>query len=431
MIGELILTILLVVLNGFFVAAEFAIVKVRSSQVEIKAKDGSRVGITAKHIISNLDAYLSATQLGITLASLGLGWVGEAVVSDVIIHLFGALQLNIDPELAHKIAFPVAFVLITILHIVFGELAPKSMAIQLPVRTTFAIALPLQVFYYIFRPFIWALNALATLILKAIGISPVKGHEAHTTEELQLLLDQGMESGALEASEHELIKNVFDFNERPVKKIMIPRTKIAAVDCRLAEKELISILMNENYTRLPVYEETIDNIIGLVHVKDILQRVIAGKEVYIKDILRPVLYVPESKQISDLLTEMRHKSNPLMAIVLDEFGGTAGLVTMEDIVEELVGEIQDEYDEEKPVVEKISEKEYLVNAQATVHDVNAFLPIPLPEEDEYDSVAGLMNIIFEKIPDLHESTEFGGYECSIVKKSKLNVEMVRLVLLNQ
>lgn len=429
MIGELILTFFLVALNGFFVAAEFAIVKVRSSQVEIKAKDGSRVGITAKHIVSNLDAYLSATQLGITLASLGLGWVGEAVVSDVLINLFNSLQLNLSPELAHKIAFPVAFVFITVMHIVFGELAPKSMAIQLPVRTTFAIALPLQVFYYIFRPFIWVLNRMATLLLKVIGISAVKGHEAHTSEELQLLLDQGKESGVLDSSEHELIKNVFDFNERPVKKIMIPRTKIAAVDNQITQEELLKTLASENYTRLPVYEETIDNIIGFLHVKDILLKVLGQKPIVIKEILRPVMYIPEAKQISDLLTEMQHKSNPMMAIVLDEFGGTAGLVTMEDIVEELVGEIQDEYDEEKPVVEKVSDTEYIVNAQATISDVNEFLPIPLPEEDEYDSVAGLMNVIFEKIPDLHEMETFGGYECRIIKKSKLNVEMVKLTVL--
>ncbi len=429
MIGELILTLFLVLLNGFFVAAEFAIVKVRSSQVEIKAKDGSRVGVTAKHIVANLDAYLSATQLGITLASLGLGWVGEAVVSEVIMVSFDTFGLNIAPELSHQIAFPIAFLFITVMHIVFGELAPKSIAIQLPVRTTFAIALPLQIFYYIFRPFIWTLNSFATFILKLLGVSAVKGHEAHSSEELQLLLDQGKESGVLDSSEHELIKNVFDFNERAVKKIMVPRTKIIAISSAATGKEIVDSMTTEGYTRMPVYEENMDNIVGLLHVKDVLLKVKDNLSFVAKDILRPVMYVPEAKHISDLLTEMQHKQNPMMAIVLDEFGGTAGLVTMEDIVEELVGEIQDEYDEEKPVVEKISPTEYIVNAQATISDVNEFLPIALPEDDEYDSVAGLMNVIFEKIPDLHEKKELVGYECSIIKKSKLNVEMVKLVLL--
>jgi CBS domain containing-hemolysin-like protein len=198
------------VLNGFFVAAEFAIVKVRYSQVEIKAKTGNQSAKIAKHILQNLDGYLSATQLGITLASLGLGWIGESVVTEVILGALSLFGIAISPELAHQIALPVAFGTITILHIVFGELAPKSIAIQRPVTTTFALAIPLNIFYYIFRPFIWVLNGLANVILKKIGVSAIHGHEVHTSEELQLLLDQGKESGALDSSEHELIKNVFD-----------------------------------------------------------------------------------------------------------------------------------------------------------------------------------------------------------------------------
>lgn len=427
MIIDIFITIFLVLLNGFFVAAEFAIVKVRASQVELKAKTGNQTAKIAKHILANLDAYLSATQLGITLASLGLGWIGESVVTELIISIMSVFNIEISADLAHQIALPIAFLLITVLHIVFGELAPKSLAIQRPVTTTFAVAIPLNVFYYIFRPFIWVLNGLANVILKKIGISPIHGHEVHTSEELQLLLDQGKESGALDSSEHELIKNVFDFNDRTVKKIMIPRTSIVAIDINSEYSAFANFVINEGYTRIPVYKNSIDDIIGYIHVKDLLVKELREQKIKLSDLIRPVYFIPESKRIADLLTEMKNKRNPNMAIVLDEFGGTAGLVTMEDIIEELVGEIQDEHDEEKPKVVKMGDAEYIIDAQSTISDVNEFLPHALPEDDEYDSVAGLMNVIFEKIPELGEEIEFSGYKFIVTQKKKNNVEVLKMI----
>jgi CBS domain containing-hemolysin-like protein len=429
MLFDIFLTLLLVVLNGFFVAAEFAIVKVRYSQVEIKAKTGNQSAKIAKHILQNLDGYLSATQLGITLASLGLGWIGESVVTEVILAALSLFGIAISPELAHQIALPIAFGTITILHIVFGELAPKSIAIQRPVTTTFALAIPLNIFYYIFRPFIWVLNGLANIILKKIGVSAIHGHEVHTSEELQLLLDQGKESGALDSSEHELIKNVFDFNDRTVKKIMVPRTAILAINIDSPYAEFVSAVINEGYTRMPVYKGNIDEIIGFIHVKDLLMKELKDQTVSLSDMIRPVYFIPESKKIADLLSEMRKKKNPHIAIVLDEFGGTAGLVTMEDIIEELVGEIQDEYDEEKPKVISLSETEFIIDAHSAISDVNEYIPIPLPEHDEYDSVAGLMNVIFDKIPEIGEEIEFEGYHFSIIQKRKNNIESVKMTLL--
>lgn len=428
MILDILITIFLVLLNGFFVAAEFAIVKVRASQVELKAKTGNQTAKVAKNILQNLDGYLSATQLGITLASLGLGWIGESVVSKIIINTLALFGLTLAPEVAHQISLPLAFVLITILHIVFGELAPKSIAIQRPVSTTFALAIPLNIFYYIFKPFIWVLNGFANAILKRIGISPIHGHEVHTSEELQLLLDQGKESGALDSSEHELIKNVFDFNDRTVKKIMVPRTSIIAADINSSYKEFVDLMVNEGYTRMPVYRGSIDEIVGFVHVKDVLIRERKETQPTIKDLLRPVYFIPESKRIADLLSEMKNKKNPNIAIVLDEFGGTAGLVTMEDIIEELVGEIQDEHDEEKPKVVSTAAGEYVVDALSAISDVNEFLPLPLPEDDDYDSVAGLMNVVFEKIPETGEEISFGGYRFIVLKKEKNNVQSVKMIL---
>ena len=427
MLFDIFITLFLVLLNGFFVAAEFAIVKVRASQVELKAKTGNQTAKIAKNILNNLDAYLSATQLGITLASLGLGWIGESVVTKIILSIISILGLTITPELAHQIALPIAFVLITILHIVFGELAPKSLAIQRPVTTTFAVSIALNVFYIVFRPFIWVLNGLANFLLKQIGISPIHGHEVHTSEELQLLLDQGKESGALDSSEHELIKNVFDFNDRTVKKIMIPRTAIIAVDINIAYEEFVKLVISEGYTRFPIYKNTIDDIVGYVHAKDLLMKELNDQTIKLADLIRPIYYIPESKRIADLLSEMKNKKSPNMAIVLDEFGGTAGLVTMEDIIEELVGEIQDEHDEEKPKVVKVGELEYLIDAHSTISDVNEHLPHPLPEDDDYDSVAGLMNVIFDKIPELGEEIVFGGYKFIVTDKKKNNVDAVKMI----
>lgn len=423
------LTIFLVILNGFFVAAEFAIVKVRGSQIEIKAKTGSKVAKVAKHMTSHLDGYLAATQLGITLASLGLGWVGESVMSNIMLNVFHFLSLPITTTLATNLGHILAFTIITVLHIVFGELAPKTLAIQRPVATTMAIALPLQFFYIVFRPFIYILNGFANVILKLLGINPTNAHESvHSSEELQYLLDQGKESGALDKAEHELIKNVFDFNERVVKNIMVPRTKISAIELTATQDELLDTIISEGYSRIPVYDETIDKIVGIVHAKDILSLIVKHGKFNLQDILRKPLFVPESKKINDLMAELKLKRIQI-AIVLDEFGGTAGMVTLEDIVEELVGDIQDEYDEEKPLVEKVSDSEFIVTASATVYDVNEFLPHDLPEDEDYDTVIGLLSEIFGKIPEVGETKDFNGYSFTILKKVDQNIESVKLELI--
>ena len=421
-------TFFLVFLNGFFVAAEFALVKVRASQIEIKAKTGSRVAKIAKHMTQHLDGYLAATQLGITLASLGLGWVGEAVMTDIVSRFFNFIQVDMSSAVATNIGLVLAFAIITVLHIVFGELAPKSLAIQRPIGTTMSIALPLHFFYLLFRPFIWLLNGFANFILKLLGISTIAGHEAHhSSEELQYLLDQGKESGALEINEHELIKNVFDFNERVVKNIMVPRTKISGIELNTSHKEVLDIVIHEGYSRIPVYDETIDKIVGIVHAKDILPLLAENKECILKDIIRIPYFIPETKKINDLLSELQLKRIQI-AIVLDEFGGTAGMVTLEDIMEELVGEIQDEYDEEKPIVEVISKNEFIIDATASIYDVNEFLPHDLPEDGDYDTVAGLVSEIFGKIPDVGETSDFNGYTITILKKADQNVESVKLEL---
>ncbi|RYZ94977.1 MAG: HlyC/CorC family transporter [Sphingobacteriaceae bacterium] len=426
---QIFLTIFLVLLNGFFVAAEFAMVKVRGSQIEIKAKAGSQTAKITRGILHNLDGYLAATQLGITLASLGLGWAGESVVSKLMLNLFSAFGwMAASSTWVVNASHVGAFLLITVLHIVFGELAPKSIAIQKSIRTVMAVSVPLKVFYVVFRPFIWVLNGFANFILKSLGIINVHGSEHHSSEELQYLLEQGKETGALDSNEHELIQNVFEFNERVVKNIMVPRTKISGVDISTDKQKLLETIIVEGYSRVPVYDEVIDKIIGIVHAKDILPLLVRGEEIVLKDIIRKPYFVPETKKINDLMAELQQKRMQI-AIVLDEFGGTAGMVTLEDIVEELVGEIQDEYDEEKPIVDKVNDREFIVNALAPIYDVNEHLPHDLPEDGDYDTVSGWLGDLFGKIPDVGEQKEAEGYNITILKKFDQNIESVKLELL--
>jgi CBS domain containing-hemolysin-like protein len=424
----LFLTGFLVLLNGFFVAAEFAMVRVRGSQIELKAKTGSRLAKTTRGILHNLDGYLAATQLGITIASLGLGWFGQSVVTALMLHVFITFGVVSISPIILNISHVVAFAFITVFHITFGELAPKSIAIQRSTRTVMAVAVPLRLFYVFFRPIIWCLNTFANFILKIFGIDAAQGETHHSSEELQYLLDQGKETGAIDSSEHELIQNVFDFNERVVKNIMVPRTKISGIDVTTGRDELLEILITEGYSRMPVYDDVIDKIVGIVHAKDILPLLARNEEIVLQNIIRKPYFVPETKKINDLMAELQQKRIQI-AIVSDEFGGTAGMVTLEDIVEELVGEIQDEYDEEKPIVEKINDREFVVNALAPIYDVNGHLPHDLPEDGDFDTVSGWLGDIFGKIPDVGEQKESNGYNITVLKKSDQNIESVKLELL--
>jgi CBS domain containing-hemolysin-like protein len=430
MVLDFLITFILVFMNGFFVAAEFAIVKVRASQLEIKVKEGSRVATLAKHIVQHLDGYLAATQLGITIASLGLGWIGEPVVSKIIISIMGLTGMEVDPELAHKIALPVAFILITILHIVFGELAPKSLAIQRPEKTTLIIAYPLQFFFFVFKPVIWVLNSLANRILKLIGIKPVADAEVHSSEELRYLVQQGQEGGKIDAAEYKIIKNAFDFSEQTAKQIMVPRVNVFAIDLNDFNDAMVDKIIEENFSRIPCYEENFDNVAGVVYLKDILLAARKKESVNIRSIMRPIHAVPETKSIGTLLNEFQSRHQQI-ALVVNEYGGTEGIITMEDILEELVGEIQDEYDNEIPFVQKVGEKTYNVLASATLDDINELLPHPIEEDELYETLAGYLILKFGRIPVVKEKISADGYEFSIISKNKRTVGMVQVVDLTE
>ena len=423
-------TIFLVLLNGFFVAAEFAIVKVRSSQ--ISGSDASpKVMKAARIVTNNLDNYLAATQLGITIASLGLGWVGESVMEGILIkgfEYFPGLYNYLNP---HKVAAPLGFIIITVMHIVFGELAPKSIAIRKSAPTTMAVAIPLRIFYFLFKPVIYVMNGFANLILKLIGITPVKEQDIHTEEEIKLIISESEEGGAIEDSERELINNVFDFDSRRVKDILTHRKDLVSFSVDTPFDELSKEVIEEGYSRYPIYEKTPSDFIGILNIKDVLKYYQSNKDEFdIRSLLRPVFYIPESMKIKDLLKAFQ-KDHVQMAVVTDEYGDIAGIVTMEDILEELVGDIQDEHDAELPIVEKQADDSYIVDAHQPLEDINEFLPSSLPEEEEYNTLSGLITYEHGSVPVEGEVLVLEGYEMIILKMYRSSVEKVRMRLLSE
>lgn len=425
MILDLFLTLLLVFLNGFFVASEFSLVKVRSSQLDLKLQKGSKRAKTAKGLTEKLDSTISATQLGITLSSLALGWIGEDVVAKLVRSIFETFGASPNGWVIHSLSIPVAFALITFLHITLGEQIPKMLGIKYSLNTALFISLPLRIFYVVFRPFIWLLHKSSNLLLRMMGIKSMD-EEVHSEEELRLILTESEEGGVIKPSENELIQNVFDFDDRIVKQIMVPQNRMSALDVEQGRDEITRRVIDEGFSRLPIYMGDIDNIIGIVHSKDLLRTLIDKKFTSLKDIMRPVHFVPESMKINELLRDFQ-KHHIQMAIVTNEFGSTAGLITMEDIIEELVGEIQDEHDEEKPAVERRGDNEFIVNAQVPITDVNAVLPAALPENPQYETVSGYINYIFGRIPPVNDKRICDGYEITILKRNRQSVESVKFV----
>jgi len=412
---DILITFFLVFLNGFFVAAEFAIVKVRYSQIELRAKSGNQMAKVAQNILNNLDSYLSATQLGITLASLGLGWIGEPVVSKILIAIFHGLGMEVSDEMAHKIALPVAFATITVLHIVFGELAPKSIAIRKPEETTLFVSLPMRAFFLVFRPIIWVLNGLANRILKMVGILPADEHEAHSADELRLLMRQSQASGAIKEDNFQIIQNAFDFSELTAQQVMVPRKSIFALEIDSSREAVLSAVLENGYSRIPVYDNDIDNLMGIVFAKDIFKANTRGGDWNLKDLMRPVHYVYNSAKLNRVLKDFQSKKIHV-GMVIDEYGGTEGLIAMEDILEELVGEIQDEHDDEVSPVTKNEDGTFIVSGIAPLHDVNHFLPLPFPENKQYNTLNGLVLNRFGRIPMSNDPFQVSPYEILVLER---------------
>ncbi|MCM3537914.1 hemolysin family protein [Priestia endophytica] len=383
-----ILVAILIALTAFFVATEFAIVKVRTSRIDQLVAEGKRGAVAAKNVTTHLDEYLSACQLGITVTAMGLGWLGEPTIEKVLHPLFAAIELN--EATTTILSFGIAFAIMTYLHVVIGELAPKTLAIQKAEWITLTLAKPIIWFYRIMFPFIWLLNGSARLIVGLFGLKPASEHElAHSEEELRLLLSESYKSGEINKNELKYVNNIFEFDERIAKEIMVPRTEMVTLDVGDSLSQALETLRNEKFTRYPIVDGDKDNIVGVVNIKEILTSTLWEKDekANLSDFTHPVIQVIETIPVHELMIKMQ-KERMHMAILIDEYGGTSGLVTIEDIVEEIVGEIRDEFDEEEiPEVRKIKENHYILNSKVLINDVNNLLGINL-DYDEVDTIGG-------------------------------------------
>ncbi|MBU3181089.1 hemolysin family protein [Clostridium psychrophilum] len=425
---NIIIVFLLVFMNGFFVATEFAMVKVRKSRIETLVLDGDR---NAKHtltIVKNLNLYLSACQLGITLASLGLGWIGEPAVSNILTPLFNLFHFS--ESTVHSVSDILGFAIISGTQIVFGELAPKSLAIINTEKIAVHTSLPLVLFYKVTYPIMWTLNHSTNLVLKIWGITEVKEHEsAHTDEEIKLLLEESYKHGLIDKTELTLVDNIFNFSEKTVNEIMIPRTDMECIFIEDSFDRIIKFALEKQLTRYPVCKDSKDNVIGFIHLKDLYKKKIEGTNKNIEDIIRKINFVPEYASISELLREFKiEKERAQMAIIIDEYGGTSGLVTIEDILEEIVGEIQDEFDKDDAEIIKTKDNNYIVDGKIILDDTNELLKISMKSEN-IDTIGGWIYSQLTEYPKVNDKVTYEGYdfivlECDSKRISKVLIKNV-------
>ncbi len=408
-----------------FVAAEFSMVKVRKTHLAELAENGSRRAKSALDVASQLDAYLSACQLGITLASLGLGWLGEPAIASLIEPLFvsfGGKSLIYT----HTIASAIAFLTISFLHIVLGELVPKSLAIQKAESIALATAAPLKAFYFVFYPVIWALNHIANLVLHIMRIQPANEADlSHSEEELRMLVDASQKYGYLDTMEGKLLDNVFEFSDRIASEVMIPRQDMVCLFIQDTFEEILEVLKEYGHTRYLLCDDDKDNVLGLVHMRDIIRLQEQVGEKNITDIKRDILAVPEGMPISHLVQRMRSQRTH-MAVIVDEFGGSAGLVTLEDMLEELVGEIFDEFESEQPEIQKVSGNEYILNGRVLLEEVSEMLEIVL-EENTVSTIGGYIFSRLGRKPVKGDNVYFDGFNFGVLEVAGYRITKVKVM----
>jgi CBS domain containing-hemolysin-like protein len=414
--------LLLVALNGFFVAAEFAIVKVRATQIEPLARSGLRRARTAEHVIKNLDTYLSASQLGITMTSLGLGWIGEPAVARMIEPVLSLAGVT-SPAVVSTVAFAFGFTFITTLHIILGEQAPKWLAIQRAQKTTLLVSPSLHLFYSVFRPFIWVLNAGANYFVRLVGIEPGGESElVHSEEELRVFLSKGRVGSAVSKA---ISLRAMELKERTVREVMVPRPAIVFLTTEKSLEDNISAALEQQFTRYPLCEGAIDNVAGMIHLKDLFR--LKGEHApgtKLLDIKREILFVPETTALEKLLNLFLSK-RILMAIAVDEYGGTAGLITLENVLEELVGEIDDEFDSHTLMVQKIAADEFMVDGSMPLHDFARVFDMK-PDTRDVVTVSGYAIQLLGRVPEKGASLRIEGWMGLIEAVEGRRVRTLRL-----
>jgi CBS domain containing-hemolysin-like protein len=406
---NLLVALFLVLLNGFFVAVEFALVKIRPTRVETLIEEGKPAATLVKDAIQNLDGYLAACQLGITLSSLSLGWIGEPAIAALIEPVLGAFL----PEGAiHTVAVVLGFGTITFLHVVFGELAPKTLSIQDAERISLIVAPPMKFFYYLFLPGIYVFNGTANFFTGLIGFSPAsETDEAHTEEDIRMLIAQSSEHGLVEEGQEEMIEGVFELQDTAVREIMVPRPDVEVLETNMSMETLLAVTTEGSYSSYPVLDsEADDQVVGAIHVADLYRTLQSGDDSWTaRDLAREVVIVPETRRIASLLTEFQEREIQ-MAIVIDEWGVFEGIVTMEDILEEIVGEIRDEFDvaDDEPSITKLEDGGYSIDGRVPIETVNQVLDTEFGNE-ESETVGGLVFTRLGRSPDVGDSVNLDSY----------------------
>lgn len=432
-IVKILSVVVLVATNGFFVAAEFAFVGVRRSRIESLAAEGNAAAKRLVDVLDHLNAYISATQLGITLASLGLGWIGEPAVATLIDAPLFALAEGTgwgflaSPTVLHTISFTIAFATITFLHIVFGELAPKTMALELTERLALVLAFPMQLFYKLFYLPIRMLDWTGTKVVRLMGLRPTPEHvSAYTEDEIRQLINISEQSGHLKPEERELIHSIFEFSETTVKEAMIPRTAIVAIPESSSLDEMAQAFGNSGFSRLPVYRGSLDEIAGVIHSKDLVCYLQRPNEFKLDDILIKPNYVVDTARLEDVLRQMQNEKFHF-GFVVDEHGGVEGIITLEDLLEEIVGDISDEHDVE--VEEQIQEERdgsYLLDGGLAVRDLNRKLDLNVPVSDDYTTIAGFLMSQAGQLLSEGETVPFNGHVFRVERVEKRRIMTVRM-----
>ena len=425
----LLLTVFLVLLNGFFVATEFAIVKVRGTRIKELEEDGSVLARYASAALKQLDAYLSATQFGITLASLGIGWIGEPVVTHRLVEpLFQVMRIN-SPSWMTPVSYIIAFAAITFAQIVFGEQAPKWMAIQRAERVALWVARPMALFFWLFKPFIFLINGATNAVLKLLGIEPVSGQDlVHSEKELRMIITaSGAENGGtIRETQAELLDNVFDFAHRLARQVMVHRTEILALDVENSLEDNVRLAQEGNHTRFPAIEGDIDNVIGFIHTKDLFAFYQRDPQADIRPIVRDSLLVPESIRI-DLLLRQLQRNRQHMAVLVDEYGGTAGLVTVADLLEELVGEMPDEFEptEEEEII-ALDDNTWSVDGRLPLEDLEEVLGQEISCGETCDTVGGYAYWAFGRIPEVGDAVHTNDLHLRVLAMDARRVSRVEI-----
>jgi len=421
---------LLLFSNGFFVASEFAMVKVRKTRVEQLVKEGNSEAKLALKAVEDIDKFIAAVQLGVTISSIGLGWVGEATLARIIKPLFAFIPGVGHTIATHSVSVTVAFCLITFLHVVLGELIPKSIALEYTEKTALWVARPMHGISFIFTPFIWALNGFGNLILRILKIPHAQQSSlVHSTEELDMLVDASYNGGVLNETEKDMLHNMFKFSDLTAKQVMIPRTDMVCIPVDMPLEELNKLASENQYTRYPVYDDDIDHIIGFVHVKDLYSLAIKDEVCPIKNIIRDILLVPETITMDNLVLEFKKLKGQQMAIVVDEFGGTSGLITLEDVLEEIVGEVQDEFDEEEESdIKEVAEDRYMANAMMRLDEFSEYFDFDNDiEDDDVDTIGGLVVKLIGRIAEVGDTVDFKNFTFTVkeidgARITKLEIE---------